>query len=186
MREKKSQLFSLKRHGAVLSTLFSLFTFCCYCYLLQKCLSLVLHIYLVCSSVREMQGTHICVRFFFFSLLAELVRLLLFVEAHGGRDWFFVLVASFSNFNGHAHTHTHNTNRFSRVTYVKNLFFFLCSGCVGVSFFFYYYLIWHVFFCYPKTITKQLFCGRSVHAVLEFSTSACAKGKTHTYIGILS
>ena len=178
-------MFSLKRHGAVLSTLFSLFTFCYYCYLLHKCLSLLLHIYLVCSSVREMQGTHICVRFFFFFLLKLSWSVCCYSSRHMVEETGSLFQSLHFQISMDTHTHTQHKPLFSRDLCEKP-FFFLCSGCVGVSFFFYYYLIWHVLFCYPKTITKQLFCGRSVHAVLEFSTSACTKEKTHTYIDILS
>lgn len=73
------------------------------------------------------EPTFVCVSFFF-SPLAELVCLLLFVEAHGGRDWFFVSVASFSHFNGHARTHTTQT-AFLAWPMWKTLFFSLFWLC---------------------------------------------------------
>ena len=124
------------------------------------------------------EPTFVCVSFFF-SPLAELVCLLLFVEAHGGRDWFFVSVASFSHFNGHAHTH--NTNRFSRVTYVKNLFFFFVL--VVLAFPSSFIIIWSGTFCSAirRRLQSSCFVAEACTLFSNFQPLHVQKRKhTHT------
>lgn len=125
------------------------------------------------------EPTFVCVSFFFFSLSWAG----LFVVIRRG-TWWKRLVLCFSRFIFKfqwTRTHTHNTNRFSRVTYVKNPFFFFVL--VVLAFPSSFIIIWSGTFCSAirRRLQSSCFVAEACTLFSNFQPLHVQKRKhTHT------